>query len=169
MPNYFNPYYNGNYGYGNYQQPMQQQMYQNQYQQPMQQQVQMVQQPTNSFIPLTYTNGLVGAKAYILGANQTVYLKDSDEGSDLLFEKSADMQGKYTLNAYRLVPIELEDIGKPREEKKERQINYDDLATKNDLFSLKHDFSSKVDKLIDMVSKMPIKSTSQARKGGNDE
>ena len=39
-----------------------------------------------------------------------VYLKDSD--SNTLFEKRADSQGKYTLTAYSMKPIELNNVGK---------------------------------------------------------
>lgn len=59
----------------------------------------MYQQQT-TYLPLTFVNGIEGAKAFIVGANQTVYLKDSD--SDMLYEKRADAQGRYSLVAYRL-------------------------------------------------------------------
>lgn len=101
--NYNNPY--NQYPYTNY-------MNNNvQYQQPIQQQT--------TYLPLTFVNGIEGAKAFIVGANQTIYLKDSD--SNVLFEKKADSQGKYTILAYELKPLELSNIGK---ETKVEQINY---------------------------------------------
>ena len=103
--NYNNPY--NQYPYTNY-------MNANvQYQQP-----QPIQQQT-TYLPLTFVNGIEGAKAFIVGANQTIYLKDSD--SNVLFEKKADSQGKYTILAYELKPLELSNIGK---ETKVEQINY---------------------------------------------
>ena len=47
-----------------------------------------------------YVNGIEDAKAYIIGANQTVYLRDNN--SDLLFVKTADNQGRYSMKAYHL-------------------------------------------------------------------
>lgn len=98
--NYNNPY--NQYPYTNYQQPMQPQ-----YQQ-------QVVQPQTTYLPLTFVNGVEGAKAFIVGANQTVYLKDSD--SNTLFEKKADAQGKYTLTAYEMKPIEFSNIGKSKDD-----------------------------------------------------
>lgn len=107
--NYNNPYNQYPYTNYNYQQPNMNVQYQ--------QQVQPQQQTT--YLPLTFVNGIEGAKAFIVGANQTIYLKDSD--SNVLFEKKADNQGKYTILAYELKPLELSNIGK---EQKVEQINY---------------------------------------------
>jgi hypothetical protein len=85
--NYNNPYFN----------PYQQYPYTQQVQQP-QPQIQ------TSYLPLTFVSGLEGAKAFIVGANQVVYLRDSD--SNILYEKKADAQGRYTLTAYELKPID---------------------------------------------------------------
>ena len=60
-------------------------------------------QPMQQYIPLTFVSGIEGAKAYIVAPNQTVYLRDSD--SDTIFIKTADAQGRYTLNTYTLVPV----------------------------------------------------------------
>lgn len=68
-------------------------------------------QQQTTYLPLTFVNGIEGAKAFIVGANQTVYLKDSD--SNILYEKKADAQGRYTLIAYELTPI---DLNKPKVE-----------------------------------------------------
>ena len=59
------------------------------------------------YIPLTFVNGIEGAKAYIVAPNQTVYLRDSD--SDIIFIKSADPQGRYMLKAYNMVPVEKQE------------------------------------------------------------
>jgi hypothetical protein len=80
-----------------------------QYQQQVQQPQQIVQ-PQTTYLPLTFVNGIEGAKAFIVGANQVIYLKDRD--SNTLFEKRADAQGKYTLTAYSMKPIELNNVGK---------------------------------------------------------
>ena len=76
-------------------------MYYNQY--PYQQNNYYQQQTT--YLPLTFVNGIEGAKAFIVGANQTVYLKDSD--SNMLYEKRADAQGRYSIVAYELKQIDL--------------------------------------------------------------
>lgn len=79
-----------------------------------QQQVNQPQQQQIPFMPLTFTSGLVGAKAYIVAPNQTVFLKDSDTNSNLLFEKSADSYGRYTLKAYELKEVDIDNIGKEK-------------------------------------------------------
>lgn len=131
-----------NYPYGNTYQPygFQQTNY-NQQMQPQQQQI--------PYIPLTYISGIVGAKAYIVAPNQTVFLKDSDEGSNLLFEKSADNFGRYTLKAYELKQISMDDIGKPKESKP----NMEEYATKNDLKALQTLFESRMNDLSSMNKK----------------
>lgn len=87
-------FYNQNpYGYGGY------------YQQPMYQtqpQVQQVQQQI--VIPLTYVNGLEGAKAYFMGTNQVAYLRDNNDDS-ILYEKKTDNVGKYQMKAYKLTEL----------------------------------------------------------------
>lgn len=83
----YNQYGYGNYGYNNY--------YSNQQQVAQPQ----VQQPT--YTPLTFVNGIEGAKAYIIPINSTIYLRDSD--SDKIFIKSSDSQGRLTLRTYRLI------------------------------------------------------------------
>lgn len=56
------------------------------------------------YVPLTFVNGIEGAKAYIVAPNQTVYLRDSD--ADIIYIKTADPQGRYMLKAYNMVPVE---------------------------------------------------------------
>ncbi|MBO5910203.1 MAG: hypothetical protein J6Q15_01700 [Clostridia bacterium] len=152
--NYNNPYnqypYTA-YGNGAYQQPMQpQQNYQQmQYQQP--------QQQTN-YLPLTFVNGVEGAKAFIVGANQIIYLKDSD--SNILFEKKADAQGKYTLNAFELKQVDINNIGKDTNSNPistDRFIMKDDIkdfVKTSDLNALETLFESKIDKLSSRIEKL---------------
>lgn len=141
--NYNNPY--NQYPYTNY-------MNNNvQYQQPQQMQ-QPIQQPQTNYLPLTFVNGIEGAKAFIVGANQTIYLKDSD--SNVLFEKKADSQGKYTLIAYELKSIELNNIGK---ETKQNDIMY---ITYNDFKKYEMQFEKALEKLENEIKSL---------KGGSSE
>lgn len=155
-------YYNNQYGttpyfqtplpnnYNNYNNNMYQPNY-NAMQQPIQPQQQV------AFMPLTFTSGLVGAKAYIVPPNQTVYLKDSDENSNLLFEKRADQYGKYTLKAYELNEIEIENIGKEKPEKPKIETltreDMQDFATKSDLKGIFNDFNDRLGNLSELVEK----------------
>lgn len=94
--NYNNPYNQYPYTmFNNNQQPTYNNNMYGQYQQQPQQ---------TTYLPLTFVNGIEGAKAFIVGANQTVYLKDSD--SDMLYEKRADGQGRYSIKAYKLQEVE---------------------------------------------------------------
>ena len=105
--NYQNPYY-----YNGYQQPQQ---YYNQ---------QQMQQPV--VYPLTYTNGVIGAKAFFMNQpNSLVYLLDSDT-NNILYEKRADVQGRCSLKAFQLKEIPIEQVGTNIDEK----IEY---ATKGDI------------------------------------
>lgn len=90
--NNYNSYGYGGYGYNNYYNPTPTPSQQT----PAQPQV---QQPT--YTPLTFVNGIEGAKAYIVAPNSTIYLRDSD--SDKIFIKSSDPQGRLTLRTYRLI------------------------------------------------------------------
>lgn len=112
---YYNPYQQYPYTQGNTQQ----------FQMPQQPQAQV--QQTN-YLPLTFVNGIEGAKAFIVNPNQVIYLKDSD--SNLLFEKKADSQGKYTITAFELKQV---DYNRPVQKPVETPINY---ATIDDLTKL---------------------------------
>lgn len=104
MNNYNYPYYGNNYGYGV--QPgfygQQQQFYPQPVQTPIQ-----TQKP--KFMPLYFTNGLVGVQSMILEPNEKVYLLDSDNKS--LYVKSADNEGRYNIETY-----ELSKTGTPKTE-----------------------------------------------------
>lgn len=147
---YSNPYYaqQNYYGQQHYQQPS--------YQQPMQVQQQA---PQTNYMPLTFVNGIEGAKAFIVPANSVVYLKDSD--STILFEKKADQQGKYSLIAYNLVPIK--DINNIKNEistsnapTNSNGLSKDDLGafvTKSEFKAFERDFFNEIDKLSHLVEK----------------
>ena len=132
----YNQYPYTNYAYG---QPYQQyQQMQSQMQQAQMQQAQMQPQqanygayqqaPQTSYLPLTFINGIEGAKAFIVQPNQVIYLKDSD--SNLLFEKRADAQGKYSLIAFELKEIQINEIGKKNDSS---SIKAENLAEKKEL------------------------------------
>lgn len=91
-----NPYM-GNLG--SYQIPNYNNGYNNNYQQPYYSQQNIKASPSN-FVGI-FVNGIEEANKYILGANQTMYMRDNT--SDLLFVKTSDSQGKYTLKAYHLI------------------------------------------------------------------
>ena len=114
--NYNNPYYNPYQQYPYTQNTMQ-------YQQPQPQ-----PQVQTNYLPLTFINGIEGAKAFIVHPNQTVYLKDSD--SNLLFEKRADSQGKYTITAFELKQV---DYNRPVQQPAQPTTSY---ATLDDLSKL---------------------------------
>ena len=121
--NYQNPYY-----YNGYQQPQQQ--YYNQ---------QPVQQPV--VYPLTYTNGIIGAKAFFMAQpNSMVYLLDSDT-NNILYEKRADANGRCFLKAYQLKEIPLEQVGVNVDEK----IEY---ATKGDIERLEQTMNNSLSNIL---------------------
>ena len=123
-----------NYNYNNFGQ------YPYNYMQP-QQNAYQPQQQTTQYIPLTFVSGIEGAKAFIVAPNQTVYLRDSD--SETLFVKTADMQGRYTLKVYNLIPIE--------EAQKNLKTNYVTLESLN---ALKQDFEEKMNQLSLEIEKL---------------
>lgn len=153
--------------YGGYQQPQPQQM-QNQYQAMQQPQMQNMNQNQEQnyqrYLPLTFVNGLVGAKSFIVGPNQIYYLKDSDKGSNLLFEKKSNAQGEPSLRAWELKEINIEDIGKPKEEKivqptidTSNFVKRNELvgfATQEDINKLEVLFDTKIDKLLSKIEKL---------------
>ena len=121
--NYNNPYFN----------PYQQYPYT----QPTQQQT-----PMTNYLKLTFINGIEGAKAFIVAPNQTIYLKDSD--SNILYEKKADAQGRYTLTAFELKPVEINTPTAPVKT---------EYATTSDLNALKSFFTEQVNILSSEIKK----------------
>ena len=59
------------------------------------------QQTQTTYHPLTFVSGLVGAQAFIVSPGQTVYLMDMQE--KMLYIKTSDNQGRYSLQAFTLV------------------------------------------------------------------
>ena len=117
--------------------------YNNPYYNPYQQYPYTQPQPQTSYLPLTFINGIEGAKAFIVGANQVVYLKDSD--SNILYEKKADAQGKYTLTAYELKQVEIgNNVSSTKTE----------YATTNDLAMLKSAFIEQMNILSAEIQKL---------------
>lgn len=104
------------------------------------------QQPQTNYLPLTFISGIEGAKAFIVAPNQVVYLKDSD--SNILYEKRADAQGRYSLTAYEMKPV---NDSKTSSE----------YATTSDLDALKSMFNEK----IDILSKDVQTLLNEAKKG----
>ena len=121
--NYNNPYFN----------PYQQYPYT----QPTQQQT-----PMTNYLQLTFINGIEGAKAFIVAPNQTIHLKDSD--SNILYEKKADAQGRYTLTAFELKPVEINTPTAPVKT---------EYATTSDLNALKSFFTEQMSILSSEIKK----------------
>lgn len=123
-----NNYYNQN-PYGNY------------YGQPMYQQP--VQQQTQTIVPMTYVNGLEGAKAFWMGTNSIAYLRDNNDDT-ILYEKKTDAVGKYYIKGYKLTEMELDNNGGFKVQNSQEGINtlvskidaiYAILASKNEVSS----------------------------------
>ena len=158
--NYQNPYNQYPYtAYANNNNNMQYQQYAQQPQMQYQQQpTQQMSQPQTTYLPLTFVNGVEGAKAFIVGANQIIYLKDSD--SNILFEKKADAQGKYTLTAFKLEKVDINNIGKDTNANPistDRFIMKEDIkdfVKTSDLNALETLFESKLDKLSSRIEKL---------------
>ena len=85
-----------------------------------------------SMIPLTFVNGIEGAKAYIVPANSTIYLRDSD--SNMLFIKSSDPMGRSYLKAYRMEEID--------ENQTSMSFKQEDYVKISDFRALQEDFNT---------------------------
>ena len=131
--NYNNPYFN----------PYQQYPYT----QPTQQQT-----PMTNYLQLTFINGIEGAKAFIVAPNQTIYLKDSD--SNILYEKKADAQGRYTLTAFELKPVEINTPTAPTQPTA--------YATTSDLNALKSFFTEQVNIITSKLEKLNLTQNKEA-------
>lgn len=141
MYNYNNPYASPYTSY--YQQPYatqtQPNVYQNQQQQTAQQ----------TYIPLTFVNGEVGAKAFIMQPNSTIYLQDSD--SDKLFIKKSDMQGKSIMKKYKLVELDENDQIIENKPQKDLMGNF---ISKEQFHALKEEFEGKLSELTGKVDSL---------------
>lgn len=85
-----------------------------------------------STIPLTFVNGIEGAKAYIVPPNSTIYLRDSD--SDMLFIKSSDPMGRSYLKAYKLEEVD--------ENMTSKSFKQEDYVKISDFKALQEDFNT---------------------------
>jgi hypothetical protein len=128
-----NPYYNTYGGYTQHYTPTPQY---NNYQ------TQQQTQPQQTYIPLTFVNGEVGAKAFIMQPNSTIYMQDSD--SDKLFIKKSDAQGKSTMRKFKLV--ELDDNDQIIENKVQKDMS-SNFISKEQLEALKQEFEGKLSEL----------------------
>jgi hypothetical protein len=131
--NYNNPYFNPYQSYP-YTQPTQQQ-----------------NAPMTNYLQLTFINGIEGAKAFIVAPNQTIYLKDSD--SNILYEKKADAQGRYTLTAFELKPVEINTPTAPIKT---------EYATTSDLNALKSIFIEQMNTLSSKIEKLNLTQNKEA-------
>ena len=59
-----------------------------------------------------FVNGLEGAKSYIVPANQTVLLMDSEQ--PVCYMKTANALGQGTLRYFKLTEVEEKDIRQPQ-------------------------------------------------------
>ncbi len=152
---YYNPYQQYPYTQGNTQGT--QQYTQMQYQQPQMQPQVQVQQPQTNYLPLTFVSGIEGAKAFIVPANSVIYLKDSE--SNLLFEKKADAQGKYTMTAFELKQVDPTNPNKV-DNKAQNNINYvtkdtlKDYPTFQDFTKLEMKFDNALDRITRQLDKI---------------
>ena len=146
------PYFGNNYGYGVPQQAPQ--FYQPQ-QVPQQAQPQQVQ-PRQKYLPLTFVNGLVGAKSHILNPNEKIYLLDSD--NPILYVKTADFEGKYTLEAFELRKTNLESVGAT-------ESFVSEPLTKTDLKDLEQQVMASMNNLSSLVENA-LSSLKNAKDGG---
>lgn len=128
-----NPYYNT---YGGYTQPYTPTPQYNNYQ------TQQQTQPQQTYIPLTFVNGEVGAKAFIMQPNSTIYMQDSD--SDKLFIKKSDAQGKSTMRKFKLVELDENDQTIENKVQKDMSSNF---ISKEQLEALKQEFEGKLSEL----------------------
>lgn len=171
---YYTPYSyntNGNYGYNqqsyqqNYQQMNNYQPNQNSYSNYQQGQMQQAQ---TIYYPLTYVNGIEGAKAFIVQPNQIIYLKDSD--SDILYEKKSDEKGISVLKAFKLQEIDLtsNNANKQPIQQNANYITNDILM--NQIANLENNFDNKINKINEKINSLSKQSSNpNTPKGKNGE
>jgi hypothetical protein len=139
-----NPYLNNIYG--GYNQPYTPTPQYNNYQ------TQQQTQPQQTYIPLTFVNGEVGAKAFIMQPNSTIYMQDSD--SDKMFIKKSDAQGKSTMRKFKLVELDENDQIIENKAQKDMSSNF---ISKEQFNALKQEFDSKLNELADKVDNLTAK------------
>lgn len=149
---YYNPYQQYPYTQGNTQGTQQYTQYQQMPQQPQ------LQQPQTNYLPLTFVSGIEGAKAFIVPANSVIYLKDSE--SNLLFEKKADSQGKYTMTAFELKQVDPSNPNKNNSNAQQPNVDYltkkdlKDYATLEDINKLQIKIQNSLDKVFNRIDNL---------------
>lgn len=138
-----NPYYNN---YGGYNQPYTPAPQYNNYQ------TQQQTQPQQTYIPLTFVNGEVGAKAFIMQPNSTIYMQDSD--SDKLFIKKSDAQGKSTMRKFKLLELDENDQIIENKNQKDMSSNF---ISKEQFEALKQEFEGKLSELAGKLESITAK------------
>lgn len=124
--NYNNPYNQYGYvNYGNVQQPYNQNQFQqgqqaNQYQQPQQM----------NYLTSIVVNGYQDVEKYIVAPNQTINFYDGKNG--YFYLKSADGMGRYTIKAFKLSEMNVDDIINPKPQNT-NENNTSNYLTRNDL------------------------------------
>lgn len=121
----YNQYPYTNYSYQ--QQPQYQQQYQQQ----------------QNYMNLLIINNFNDVEKYIVMANQTVNFYDSKNA--LIYVKSADSIGKYSIKAFKLNEIDLNAINNPT------NIEY---ATRNDLNALENVFNEKMNNISSKIENL---------------
>lgn len=86
------------------------------------------QQPQNVY---AFVNGLEGAKSYIVPANQTVLLMDSEQ--PVCYIKSANALGQGTLRYFKLTEVKEADIRAVAQSEQQSKVDY---ATKEDIATI---------------------------------
>lgn len=129
--NFQQPYQNNNMNYANNSMQIQQQ---NQIQ-------------TNQMM-FIIVNDYSDVERFIVGANQTINFYDSKNG--YVFSKSADSLGKYTIKAFELKEIPINNIGK-----KNIYQDNNEYITKSDLEAFRNDFETKLNNLYTQLEKTP--------------
>lgn len=137
--NNFNSGFNNNVNYPNQNMNNQQSM--------VQQQGGVVQP---NFTPLTFVNGIEGAKSYIIPANSTIYLRDSD--SNMLFIKSCDNQGKCTINSFEMVEV-VENIGESQKSQNLAKFEPNNYISKEEFISYGKSIEDKIEALSNKINK----------------
>ena len=144
--NYPNNYSNGNYnnsnGYNN--------NYQNQgmINQPVAPQQNIM--PQQNFTPLTFVNGIEGAKSYIIPANATIYLRDSD--SNKIYIKSCDNEGKCTIKSFEMVDVD-ENIGGNEKTQNLAKFEPNNYISRDEFLTYGKDIESRIEALSNKLNK----------------
>jgi hypothetical protein len=120
----------------------------NQYQQPQMQQQQ-------NYMNLLVINAFEDVEKYIVMANQTVNFYDNKNG--YIFVKSADSIGKYSIKAFKLNEVDINNIGK-QNDTPTKYVQISDLNAVNERVDI---LSAQLQKLITTQNKGEINDDKQ--------